>query len=168
MANAVARGSLLSVGLAVALCAPAAQAAGDAYVVPGSRAATLEHCVAPTPFMRLKHMKLILHQRDTMVHTGVRSTKDSIEDCVACHVSYTAEHKAVPINGDGQFCDSCHEYAAVRIDCFECHASVPVPAAKNAIGGDHQSGLERNALTGSVALSASVLHPEVAGEGNRP
>jgi predicted CXXCH cytochrome family protein len=168
MAKAVVRGSLLSVGLAGALCALAAQAAGDSHVVPGSRAATLKHCVAPTPFMRRNHMELILHQRDITVHTGVRSTKYSIEDCVACHVSYTAENKSIPINGEGQFCDTCHEYAAVHLDCFECHATVPVPALKNGVAGDPHSGLVRDALSGSVALSGSALHPEVSVEGNRP
>jgi len=168
MANAVVRGSLLSVGLAGALCALGVQAAGDSHVVPGSRAATLKHCVAPTPFMRRKHMELILHQRDITVHTGVRSTKYSIDDCVACHVSYTAEHKPIPIDGEGQFCDTCHEYAAVHLDCFECHATVPVPAPKNGVAGDPHSAPARKALSGSVARTGSALHPEVPGEGKRP
>jgi hypothetical protein len=113
-------------------------------------------------------MELILHQRDITVHTGVRSTKYSINDCVACHVSYTAEHNPIPINGEGQFCDTCHEYAAVHLDCFECHATVPVPAPKNGVAGDRHSGLAREPLPGSVALMGSALHPEVPVEGKRP
>jgi hypothetical protein len=109
-------------------------------------------------------MELLLHQRDITVHTGVVSTKYSIVDCVACHVSYTGEHKPIPINGEGQFCDTCHEDAAVQMDCFECHATVPVPAPKNGVAGDPHGGLVRDA----VALSGSVLHPEGPEEGNRP
>jgi hypothetical protein len=30
----------------------------------------------------------------------------------------------------GDFCVSCHTYAAVRIDCFECHASKAVAQAR--------------------------------------
>ena len=48
MANAVLRGSLISVGLAGALCALAVQAAGDSFVVPGSKAANEKGCVEPT------------------------------------------------------------------------------------------------------------------------
>ena len=32
---------------------------------------------------------------------------------------------AIPVNAPGQFCESCHTYAAVKMDCFECHATVP-------------------------------------------
>ena len=50
------------------------------------------------------------------------------------------------------------------MDCFECHATVPVPAPKNGVAGDPHGGLVRDA----VALSGSVLHPEGPEEGNRP
>ena len=33
------------------------------------------------------------------------------------------------IDAPGQFCSSCHEYAAVKIDCFTCHAAKPAPGA---------------------------------------
>ncbi|MGA7983040.1 MAG: sulfur reduction protein DsrJ [Chromatiaceae bacterium] len=168
MANAVVTGSLLSVGLAGALCALAAQAAEGSHVVPGSRAASLEHCVAPTPFMRRNHMELILHQRDVTVHTGVRSPKYGLDDCVACHVSYTAEDKPVPVNAEDQFCDSCHEYAAVELTCFQCHATVPVPEPKTTASAESATGLARGTSSGSLALSGSVLRPETREEGNRP
>ena len=31
----------------------------------------------------------------------------------------------IPINSEGQFCQTCHVETAVNIDCFSCHASVP-------------------------------------------
>jgi hypothetical protein len=33
--------------------------------------------------------------------------------------------KAVSVESKDHFCASCHSYAAVRVDCFECHASTP-------------------------------------------
>ncbi len=34
--------------------------------------------------------------------------------------------------GEQGFCQSCHSYASVKIDCFECHASKPERAAAKA------------------------------------
>jgi hypothetical protein len=166
MANAHVKGRLVSVGLAGALCALAVQAAEDSHVVPGSRAAKLEHCVEPTPFMRRNHMELILHQRDVTVHTGIHSSKYSIEICVDCHVSYAPDGKPIPINQEGQFCDNCHEYAAVKLDCFQCHATVP---EKEPAGADARKSTQRPLAAsslGAFAFSGSILHPEHGGEGN--
>jgi hypothetical protein len=101
-----------------------ASSIGD-FVVPGSKAATVENCVEPTEYMRRFHFEVIRHQRDTTVYGGIRSTKHSMAGCVDCHVGYDAEKQPVAINGDGQFCQSCHEYAAVKLNCFDCHATIP-------------------------------------------
>jgi hypothetical protein len=125
MAKAVVLGSLISVGLAGALVALAAQAAGGSYVVPGSQAATLDSCVEPTDFMRRNHMEVIKHQRDETVHNGIRSTKHSLAGCVECHASRSAEGAVIPVDEKGQFCEACHAFAAVGMNCFDCHATVP-------------------------------------------
>ena len=31
----------------------------------------------------------------------------------------------VRVDAPGQFCESCHRYTGVRLDCFGCHAAVP-------------------------------------------
>lgn len=95
------------------------------YVVPGSRAATLGACVEPTELMRRRHMEFIKHQRILTVHEGVRGSKYSLAGCVECHISYNAEHVPTPINRADQFCGACHAYAAVDLNCFDCHAAVP-------------------------------------------
>jgi predicted CXXCH cytochrome family protein len=125
MAKAVVRGSLISFGLAGALCALATQAVGAPYVVPGSKAAGLESCVEPTDFMRRNHMEVIKHQRDETVHNGIRSTKHSLAGCVECHASHSPEGAVVAVDEKGQFCQACHAFAAVGMDCFDCHATVP-------------------------------------------
>jgi len=76
--------------------------------------------------MRRNHMELIEHRRDLTVHQGVRATTGSLAGCVDCHVDYDQQRQAVPVYADGQFCRNCHEFAAVHLDCFDCHSGVPV------------------------------------------
>jgi nitrate/TMAO reductase-like tetraheme cytochrome c subunit len=89
-----------------------------------------EKCVEPTDVMRREHMDFILHQRDETMHKGIRGAKHSLKDCIDCHVGYDDNGKALPINAKGQFCESCHTYAAVSIDCFACHRTTPMNGSK--------------------------------------
>jgi hypothetical protein len=75
-------------------------------------------CVAPADEMRRNHMKMLLHQRDQTMHQGVRGTPHSLKGCVDCHAS----SRTNSVLGKDGFCASCHAYAAVSIDCFECHS----------------------------------------------
>jgi hypothetical protein len=84
-----------------------------------------QQCVEPTDIMRRDHMNFLMHQRDATVHQGVRTTKHSLVGCVDCHVQRDTGGQAIPVNAPGQFCQSCHQYAAVKLDCFECHATTP-------------------------------------------
>ncbi len=84
-----------------------------------------EQCVAPTDVMRRDHMDLLNHQRDETVIDGNRSNPFSLIGCVNCHASRDDAGQAVRIDAEGQFCQSCHAFAAVQIDCFTCHAAVP-------------------------------------------
>lgn len=74
-------------------------------------------CVAPTEEMRRSHMHLLFHQRDRTMRQGVRETRFSLKNCVECHAS----QKTGSVVGPDGFCSSCHAYASVKIDCFECH-----------------------------------------------
>ena len=79
-------------------------------------------CVADPAFMRRNHMDLLKHQRDDTVHAGVRGAKVNLKECIACHASRSTGSVAA---AQTNFCVSCHSYAAVKIDCFECHATKP-------------------------------------------
>ena len=79
-------------------------------------------CIADPDTMRREHRGLLEHQRDETVRAGVRGAKVSLKACVECHAS-PASGSVAATRGD--FCVSCHSYAAVKIDCFECHASRP-------------------------------------------
>ena len=84
-----------------------------------------DNCVETTDIMRKNHMEFLTHQRDLTVHDGIRSSKHSLVECIQCHVQKDAQGQFIPVNAPGQFCQSCHQFTATRLDCFECHATVP-------------------------------------------
>ncbi len=91
-----------------------------------------EKCVEPTEVMRRNHMNFILHQRDETMHRGIRTVKHSLRNCVNCH----ADPKTGSVLGKDGFCETCHSYAAVSIDCFGCHTPKAEPkSAGTAPGG---------------------------------
>jgi len=93
-----------------------------------SRYSETQGCVEPTAEMRRNHMNYILHQRDRTMHEGIRTRQHSLNECINCHVS--AAPDAPRVSSEQHFCNSCHSYAAVHIDCFQCHADRPQQAAQ--------------------------------------
>lgn len=91
--------------------------------------AKADKCVEDTGFMRRSHMEVLKHQRDDTMRLGIRTTKHSLKDCVTCH-AIEKDGKPVSIADPQHFCRSCHAYAAVKPDCFQCHSSVPEPAGQ--------------------------------------
>ena len=77
-------------------------------------------CVEEPQWMRKNHMKVLLHERDETVHKGIRNGKHSLKNCIECHASL--RDNSVLGRADS-FCEGCHRYEAVKIDCFECHSS---------------------------------------------
>jgi predicted CXXCH cytochrome family protein len=84
-----------------------------------------EKCVADTDFMRRNHMTMLKHQRDETMLKGVRTKQYSLKECVSCHAVDGPDATPVTVSSPKHFCRSCHDYVAVKIDCFECHASRP-------------------------------------------
>ncbi len=84
-----------------------------------------DKCVADTDYMRRFHMVELVHQQNRVVQDGVRTTRFSLNGCVACHAKKDDSGAFLPVNAPGQFCAACHEYTAVTIDCFQCHATKP-------------------------------------------
>lgn len=121
------RSSLVKLGAGLAFAASllvALVAAAD-VPMPVSVPAKGEQCVEPTDEMRRNHMGMLMHQRDDTVISGIRTPKHSLVGCIECHAQKDDSGEYVPVNAEGQFCSTCHEYAAVEIDCFSCHATVP-------------------------------------------
>ena len=100
-------------------------------------------------------MELILHQRDKTVHEGIRTRDHSIEECINCHAIKDDDGEYLRVENPRHFCASCHNYAAVKIDCFQCHADVPVRPSKQ---HNQQSLLKHNdTLRSENNLSSQTL-----------
>jgi [DsrC]-trisulfide reductase subunit J len=111
---------LAALALIAALTVPAGVLAG--VDKPILEKASRGPCIAPPEVMRREHPDMLKHQRTVTVHQGVVDANVSLEKCVACHASKTTGSVAA---SPQDFCESCHAYAGVRLDCFECHASRP-------------------------------------------
>jgi hypothetical protein len=97
--------------------------------LPKAKEAAGEHqCVEPVDIMRRRHMLFIKHQRNETMYRGIRTTRYSLVECVNCHVTPNEEGGYPSAKSKQHFCTACHNYAAVRIDCFQCHASKPEEA----------------------------------------
>ncbi|MBF0167775.1 MAG: Hdr-like menaquinol oxidoreductase cytochrome c subunit [Alphaproteobacteria bacterium] len=86
-----------------------------------------EKCLAEPAAMRRTHMTMLLHRRDATMHQGVRATANGLKACLDCHAVSGTDGQPVGIDSDKHFCRVCHDYAAVSVDCFECHNPRPEP-----------------------------------------
>lgn len=82
-------------------------------------------CVRETNWMRRNHMALVKHDRDLTVKQGIRNIDGSLAGCVSCHANRDPQGSFIAVNRDDQFCDGCHEFTGVTLDCFQCHSTVP-------------------------------------------
>jgi len=101
--------------LAVVLASPLATFAGAPK--PHFTIENPGECIAPTEEMRRDHMSMLKHQRDRTMRQGIRGEKASLNECINCHASKSTGS----VLGKGGFCQECHSYAAVKLDCWDCH-----------------------------------------------
>ena len=119
-----------------------------------------QDCVEPTADMRKNHMDYIRDQRDATMHEGIRTKQYSLVECINCHVSDAPD--APHIDSEQHFCNSCHTYASVSIDCFQCHADRPVKSRFQPLSkrGGHA------VKTGTDPVALTPVQPQVlANEG---
>jgi hypothetical protein len=98
--------------------APTFAGAGDRTVKPVIEIANPGKCVAPVEEMRRNHMEMLKHQRDRTMRAGIRGEPASLNACIECHAS---KKTGSVLGSKENFCESCHSYVAVKLDCFECH-----------------------------------------------
>ncbi len=84
------------------------------------------HCIAPVDEIRRNHPDMLRHQRDLTVRAGVRGSRVSLNACIDCHANRT---NGSVLGSRENFCQTCHEFVAVRLDCFECHQATPAAGA---------------------------------------
>jgi len=110
--------AVLMIGLGLVAAVLPASAGSGRTPQPQVDAARGGACVLPPEQMRRQHMDLLKHQRKVTVHEGVRGAPASLVGCIDCHASRSNDS----VLGSSQnFCQGCHSYAAVKLDCFECH-----------------------------------------------
>lgn len=122
---------IITLGLALLICSASVYAGGAGPNIPKATAKAEnggpEGCVEPVKDMRRNHMNFILHQRDKTMIQGIRTKKHSFKGCISCHQVKGKDDKPVTHKSEKHFCNSCHSYVSIKIDCFECHASTPQP-----------------------------------------
>jgi hypothetical protein len=111
-----------------------------------------KQCIHPEDEMRRNHMNYILHERDETMHEGIRGEPASLANCIDCHVEPNDKGEIAGIDSKEHFCNGCHQYASVQIDCFQCHADRPQKFIKRS---SHTSSL-RNQLQQMLAASNEV------------
>lgn len=83
-------------------------------------------CVKETAYMARNHMEELKHHRDETMRKGIRTREFSLQNCIDCHAS----KKTNSVLGPDGWCQKCHDKAAVKPDCFECHSSKPKSTTK--------------------------------------
>jgi len=82
------------------------------------KAKAAKECVEPKAYMTAEHMQILNQWRDTVVRNAQRvyvsSSGKTFEmslsnTCLDCHTD------------KAEFCDKCHNYAAVTPYCWDCH-----------------------------------------------
>jgi len=137
--------------------APASESSETFFIPKAQRRYSKEQaCVEPIEEMRANHMEYILDQRDATVHEGVRSRQHSLEECINCHVSDAED--APRVDSEKHFCNSCHTYTAVSIDCFQCHADRPVKSQFHSLSDSSKHRIKNTAAVLPATRSSEQLN----------
>jgi hypothetical protein len=160
----------IALGALIAL-SPLASAGGASGVPqPVIQKAKGEQCVEPTDYMRRNHMKVLNHHRDKTVHEGIRTKQHSLKNCIDCHATPDASGQRTVLGKD-QFCQSCHTYAAVKVDCFQCHSSKPagnaaahpIVSAQSGPGAATAATMRHHSLGKTPSLNSALTVKDIAG-----
>ena len=108
-----------------------------------------KYCVRDERYMARNHFKHIIDRRSQTVRKGMRLPTNkghldvngkplinySLELCVNCHARDAKGQPVALKTKDGKvntklFCNSCHTYVGVTINCFQCHRGTPRPGVK--------------------------------------
>lgn len=110
------------------------------------------HCVRNTEWMRRNHMKLLMHERYLVVHKGIRNEQETLPGCMSCHVRRLPDGHYPSVTSKKFFCNSCHTYVGVRIDCFSCHTNRPGPALPS-VAADNGMAVAEGDIVGRLFRS---------------
>ena len=80
---------------------------------------TEKQCVLPVQYMKTSHMALLKDWRDGAIREGQREYVAPDGRRFPVSLTTTCLHQCHTAKGD--FCDRCHNYAAVSLNCWDCH-----------------------------------------------
>ena len=121
--------AMLATGIASGLAWSESRVAKPTVTIDPARGA----CVAPPEEMRRNHMAMLQHQRDRTLRLGERGAKVTLNGCINCHAGKAS---GTVIGSRTEFCEGCHAYAGVKLDCFECHQAKAGPALATTMPGN--------------------------------
>jgi len=116
---------LLILGLMLMVAFPAVPAEERSRFGPEVPKGTGEAHPEGNAYWRRQHMEMMLHDRDRTVYDGDRDVTASLSGCFDCHAVKDEAGQPVVYQDKRHFCRTCHDYAAVKVDCFMCHRSTP-------------------------------------------
>ena len=91
-----------------------------------------KQCVAPREFMRTSHMHLLMDWRDAVVRHNVHSFKAFNGKTYSMRLAGTCLASGCHTN-KADFCDRCHNYAAVSVTCWDCHVDPKLARPASAV-----------------------------------
>ncbi|MCW8899210.1 MAG: hypothetical protein OQK75_04305 [Gammaproteobacteria bacterium] len=140
--------------------------AGDLGPVPPkakAKASEKTECVEPVDVMRKDHMSFLKHKRDETMREGVRTKTHSLVECIDCHVTPKENGEFARIGDSEHFCSSCHNYAAVNVDCFDCHSDLP-EGASNKLHSLNTQNPHHKELAANGSLTKETLNMLTEGD----
>jgi [DsrC]-trisulfide reductase subunit J len=102
-----------------------AQAQERSSLLPNVPKATGEPHPEGNEFWRKNHPDMLRHDRNLTVRDGEREIGASLKSCFQCHTATDDQGTVLTSQSPNHFCSACHQYVAVKIDCFVCHRSTP-------------------------------------------
>jgi len=123
-------------------------------LLPDVPTATGEPHAEGNAYWRKNHMKMMTHDRDLTMRFGDREIGASLKACFDCHAATDDTGHIVTVQDERHFCRSCHDYAAVKVDCFSCHRSTPEGTDE---GDIHALTTTQNADPGAIAAFLNGL-----------
>lgn len=118
-------------------------------------------CVEEAETMRRDHPRILAQEKAAAVVDGRRTPERGLRGCVECH----GDSEDTPVRlepAEPQFCASCHQYAGVSNNCFECHSSRPDGSeVRHRLGQHHVFSPATQAWSG---FTDGLLHEVLAME----
>jgi len=125
-------------------------------LLPDVPAATGEAHPEGNEYWRRNHMSLMKHDRDETMYEGDRAVQASLAACFDCHAAKDEAGEIVTYASEKHFCRTCHDYAAVKVDCFMCHRSTPEGVDEGALHAGLKPGDAGEVLAYLRSVSVQV------------